>query len=822
MRFCPLASLLLCLALLPFGALAHPVINEVMWPGSDLSTSDEWLEFGLPESSAATDLSGWTVSSLKSTGLESVMWTFPAGSRIEPGQYIIVSHFNEGGSRLSSEPAFVNAAVSLLNTGLKLSLKDQNGLVIDEVDDGSGAPFAGSNPTSPGIKASMERIDMAVPGTEKSNWRTADAALGLDSDAKVFATPGFENGSLDTPVAPPPASSSSSACFSDLESGISLQSGAFSGVGKLTLNVQAVALKGTLAGAVCRFDFGDGFVSDSCNPGVHSYDDPGSFRLALEVQNQCGNTLKQEQNIQIEPLPGSSSSLSSVSAPPQVSGEQAKVIISGVLPNPDSADKDKEWIELKNLEDRTVSLAGWHLATGIKKVRRYALETVSLLVPHESLRLYQIETGIELSKSESRVQLLDPSGNVISSVHWSKTEAGRVYQSDSFKDTGLHSTVSRIIDPVTLQVRLDGPSTLLTGLDEVFVRLTGVTPFHAMNDPAFSLSEIQHQEFYRALIENKKVELLFDTDVWTDDGLLRAYVRLEDGRIVQKDLLLSGFLQAEKKVLYGSRQEYLDSEKQAASRRAGYWSLMKIPDASYGGSALMEDKKSMPVSVASSSGRILITEVFPSPASSKTSSGSLTPESGEWIELYNPGDAIINLRGWMLQIGKKTITFGPQSVVEPKRHMILFAHHVGLKLRNAGNTLSLFSPGKFSVVTVDYPSVKNGQSYTYDESTESWCMSKTATPGEAGTCQKDPDSAAAGTKSSVAKKKKSTPRKSVYTTYAASYNQNIDSKGDPIILGSRSASALPSGLFVALGIVLGALVSILILSVGRVRGIIFG
>ncbi|MBM3230814.1 lamin tail domain-containing protein [Candidatus Peregrinibacteria bacterium] len=146
---------------------------------------------GIPARSdgCSFDIAGWQLFSRNSAGEDALMFTFPAETIIGDGERILVSNYAAGESALSVEPDFVTTAVSLPNTGLKLTLKDISGTIVDTVDDGSGTPFAGRS-TEP--KASMERIDVFAPGTDAGNWRTAEVSQNFDVNVVVFGTPGVD------------------------------------------------------------------------------------------------------------------------------------------------------------------------------------------------------------------------------------------------------------------------------------------------------------------------------------------------------------------------------------------------------------------------------------------------------------------------------------------------------------------------------------------------------------------------------------------------------------------------------------------------------
>ena len=199
-------------------AYARVVISEVNWAGSDLSTSDEWVELACIEDSEDSDdsndledskdsnnsedsneqhpsvgaeaecsIEGWSLTSIDSKNVEQTMTTFAAGTVIGIGEYFLVSNYSATESRLSVEPYIVTTAVNAPNTKLLLRLRDAFTSIIDEVDDGIGEPFAGLNADT---KASMERLDLYGPGNSKENWITASTSVNFDAAAPTLGTPG--------------------------------------------------------------------------------------------------------------------------------------------------------------------------------------------------------------------------------------------------------------------------------------------------------------------------------------------------------------------------------------------------------------------------------------------------------------------------------------------------------------------------------------------------------------------------------------------------------------------------------------------------------
>jgi len=204
--------------LLPGKTAAQALINEVMWMGSGLSTADEWIEL-INVHSEEVSLKHWSLNYLKS-GEEVLMIEF-VDVVLQPGDFFLISNYDSAQSCLEGEPDLVTSSVSLPNSKLLLRLRNESGALIDEVDDGSGSPFAGSNPSGTGAKASMERIDVFSSGTEESNWKSSTDSIGFDEGEEIFGTPGFENSTSDgqEQVSPPAVPDDPTGSGSQVESG---------------------------------------------------------------------------------------------------------------------------------------------------------------------------------------------------------------------------------------------------------------------------------------------------------------------------------------------------------------------------------------------------------------------------------------------------------------------------------------------------------------------------------------------------------------------------------------------------------------------------
>lgn len=188
------------------------VINELMWMGMAGNASDEWLELR-NMTDQDIDLSGWQLTKKRtSDGAEVLMFTFPVGTTIAGGGYLLISEFDKANSGLNVDPNLAagtgsddSADFALANSNLQIKLYDGDfgggGLLIDSADDGSGTPAAGLTELVGGtVYYSMERNATPGDGTQAVNWHTtfADTSEFFDGGlTTVKGTPGAENRSQE-------------------------------------------------------------------------------------------------------------------------------------------------------------------------------------------------------------------------------------------------------------------------------------------------------------------------------------------------------------------------------------------------------------------------------------------------------------------------------------------------------------------------------------------------------------------------------------------------------------------------------------------------
>ncbi|MEQ1849673.1 MAG: lamin tail domain-containing protein [Candidatus Peribacteraceae bacterium] len=700
----------LSFSLLPVTLHAQVAFSELLWMGSDQSTADEWIELH-NFSETEIDLTGWQIRYINSSGVDTLMVSLQG--TIEAGDVFLISNFDEPDSRLAILPNIVTTSVSLPNANLLVRLLDEQGTLVDEADDGSDTPLAGTN--TPSLKASMERVDFLASGRAQSSWTTASRSINLDPESPVLATPGevFQSGG---------SSSSSSSCSDPLVATIDVQSGDTTGVGSTTINVQAVATVGSITGLACAFDFGDGFLSSSCNPGPHAYDEPGSFLLTLRVHNRCGEEL-------VDTLPITVTSVGSTSSSsPSFTYDGASIILSSILPNPDGADTDAEMLVFHNLVDRSTVLTGWKLQVETTKTRTYTL--AGSLGALGALQLFSSESTFSLPNSEAEIRLIDPLGGVRSTFRYEKAEEGRRYFPEDILDIDVSGTVQAVLSGTQFVIEANPRVREKTGLDQIPAELLGVLEIQTDSDLSASFS-LSSSMWLRALVEKKRVTLeLPEKDIWSGDQFLRARVYADGNFALVEDGLLKGYLRTDG-TEHPFREHYEQLEADAKKNKRGLWAYASASTSS-SSSVTTSQTLSRTVDPHAYQG-LVFSEVFASPYP-RSAQDEHTDQQlfYEWIEIANEGDSAFDLAGWTVEVGSRRSVLSGSFIIPPHGFFVL-SDELMPPLANGGAEISLVSPDASLVFKLGYPALKHGFSYAFFE--DEYCVTAKPTQGVENECE---------------------------------------------------------------------------------------
>jgi hypothetical protein len=199
-------NLSVCLApLFAQDALDQVVINEIHYDEVDKTLRGEFIEIFNP-TDAAVDLSGWFFA-------EGVDFTFPAGTAVESGGYLVVAENPEVLAGLYNGVSALGPWTgSLKNSGETIVLRNATGKKIDEVTYALGFPWpsTGEDP-SPSIELIHPSLDndlggswrasgnvpsspaMGLLGREESSWQywKGSEAPALDASGRDWKDPDY-------------------------------------------------------------------------------------------------------------------------------------------------------------------------------------------------------------------------------------------------------------------------------------------------------------------------------------------------------------------------------------------------------------------------------------------------------------------------------------------------------------------------------------------------------------------------------------------------------------------------------------------------------
>jgi len=103
------------------------------------------------------------------------------------------------------------------------------------------------------------------------------------------------------------------------------------------------------------------------------------------------------------------------------------IFISEIMPSPDGADEQNEWIKISNLNDFEVNLSGWKLKDIEGKITTYIFPENTKIPVNGFLILTRPETKISLNNDDDGLELIKPDGTIADSVKYEKARVGQSY-----------------------------------------------------------------------------------------------------------------------------------------------------------------------------------------------------------------------------------------------------------------------------------------------------------------------------------------------------------------------------------------------------------
>ncbi|MBU1951461.1 lamin tail domain-containing protein [Patescibacteria group bacterium] len=164
------------------------------------------------------------------------------------------------------------------------------------------------------------------------------------------------------------------------------------------------------------WDFGDGQNGEGSEI-VHQFSKPGAYTVTLTATDEYQAESKNSVVIQISDYDYSE-----------------KILINEVMANVAGSDSDGEWVELVNLDDREIDLAGWKLTDSKTD---YIFPAESLLGAGEYLIIARQESKITLNNSADSILLINPREEIVNGVEYIKAPEDISFSRKDFSDQWL-------------------------------------------------------------------------------------------------------------------------------------------------------------------------------------------------------------------------------------------------------------------------------------------------------------------------------------------------------------------------------------------------
>ena len=187
-------------------------------------------------------------------------------------------------------------------------------------------------------------------------------------------------------------------------------------------------------------------------------DDVGNWRTEGEEEEESGK--RKEEN---ESSSSSSSSLSSQPSQPSQSSQSSQsskknpnpkdFSVTRIIPRPKSGSRNDQTVTIRYTGGSTVTLDGWTLDNregGSSPVRLDGIE----FRPNQTRQFQADWLGIVFTPEEDSVRLIDDDGDVISALHWAKTEIDVAIRPEQKPEKFLPVRVVDSRDPDNIRIAL--------------------------------------------------------------------------------------------------------------------------------------------------------------------------------------------------------------------------------------------------------------------------------------------------------------------------------------------------------------------------------
>ncbi len=336
-----------------------------------------------------------------------------------------------------------------------------------------------------------------------------------------------------------------------------------------------------------------------------------------------------------------------------------KIVISEVFPNPQGDDRRGEFIEIKNIGNRSVGLKNWTLQES--GGQKYVIKDDVWIKPGRNLAIYRQESGLILNNKKDKILLFSPERKTaVDKVDYGEYDMSWSYALTAEKDWVWTKQPTPGSENVIIKKNL--PPDVVCNIPKEMI--AGETAWFEASDSVDP--ENDELEFVWNFGDGVEVNLASPSHTYLLPGEYIVTLTITDG-------------------INTVNQE----EKISVFSKSG-------------------EKKSRVVSRHIS--RVVVNEVLPNP------SGRDSDE--EFIEIKNIGEKDIDIYGWSIddeEGGSKPYIFDSHILLSPGLIMLLSRAETGIALNNDGDEIRILDKQNNVVFQTKYSSAPEGQSWTRGE-----------------------------------------------------------------------------------------------------------
>lgn len=385
---------------------------------------------------------------------------------------------------------------------------------------------------------------------------------------------------------------------------------------------------------------------------------------------------------------------------------QNEIIVNEIMYNPEGADTDKEWLEIKNLTDQDIDITGYKLNDGSSHVLNIPPKNGGrgeLILPANGLLIIAqnaewfldnysnidgsvIDSSFSLKNTSGNISLLNPEGESLATIQYNSDWGG------------------------------NGDGTSLVNIDSKWQSSSSLGGSPGREN---TISQNESSETETPMQQTTSQTISFEEEILKTDVVAQAGPDITalsnqeinfDASGSQGDLNYFFWNFGDGETFTGKQQV-----SHAYLFPGVYIASLTVGDGN------KESTDMCRVTILANN--IKITEFLPWAIEKDT--------ENEWIELYNSSSSPANLTGWQLddaEKGSKPFIFEKGSLMAPQSYLVLSRTVTKIALNNNGDSVRLLFPDGHIAQQIDYQKAKKGQSVSVF-SDQSFYWTNFPTPG---------------------------------------------------------------------------------------------